>query len=538
MLGGNESYIFGISNFTIGSGAISYTVQKYTSTTDNLTVKIGNTTIATRNNVTGDDVNQSVRTITFSSAELTKIYNAMPKVTKATFTFTITSYINGEDIGSTSTTATGTLPNTIVPNLTKINLVEGVSDIATKFGAFVKGKSKIKYTYSVTPATGTTISSYSLVLDGSTYTSSTGTSSAIKNSGTINYSAYVIDSRGRKSNTLTGTISVLDYAIPKITTFKVVRCDAQGNETNEGLYAKYTVDASISSVNSKNDKSFVIEYKPDGGSWTNWKTFNTAYTLKETSGTKQIGEESCQFRITLTDYFNQNDPTIKPYSISSTFLFFEFTENLDGIAFGKTAEESNVFDIGMKKTYISDNAYMGGDRRNDNEKNIYFRSTENGQYQHNTKVYGGNGTSPVAMGMWDASVSLPIFQYFDGDDYRLKFGEGIKLRLGDYDIEALITKTFGTATGRIHYKNGLLIQWGTVSITPVANTPTASPITFPIEYDSSPDIQVSALSTVSGTTVLGYGHSNDTPSGTDLYVTRTNTTATILRWLAVGFKEV
>ena len=538
MLGGNEAYIFGISNFTIGSTAISYKVQKYTSTTDNLTVKIGNTTIATRNNVTGDEVKELTKTITFSAAELTKIYNAMPKVTKATFTFIIESFIDGTSIGSTSTTATGTLPSSIVPNLTKVNLVEGVSDIATKFGAFVKSKSKIKYTYSITPATGTTISSYNLVLDGITYTSSSGTTGALKNSGTLSYSAYVIDSRGRKSNVLTGTISVLDYAAPQITTFKVVRCDASGNETNEGLYAKYTIDVSISPVNNKNDKSFVIEYKPDGSNWTAWKTYTGGYTLKETSAVKQIGEERCQFRITATDYFTQSTPITKTYSLSSTFVLFELTEGLDGVAWGKTAEESDVFDIGMKKTYISDNAYMGGDRRNDNEKNLYFRSTENGQYQHNTKVYGGNGTSPVAMGMWDAGASLPIFQYFDGDDYRLKFGEGIKLRLGDYDIEATLAKTFGTATGRIHYKNGLLIQWGTVTITPVANTPTSASITFPITFDSSPSIHVSPLSTVAGTSVLGIGHSSDTSSGTDIYVTRTNTTATVIRWLAVGFKEV
>ena len=265
---------------------------------------------------------------------------------------------------------------------------------------------------------------------------------------------------------------------------------------------------------------------------------SNVYSLQETGTPVEINEDSWQFKVMLFDYFNpEENPVNKIYDLSSSFMFFETTENLDGIAWGKTADESGVFDIGFEKTYISDNAYMGGDRRNDNEKNIYFRSTENGQYQHNTKVYGGNGTSPVAMGMWDAKASLPIYQYYDGD-YRLKFGENMKLKWGDNDVEALITKTFGTATGRIHYRSGLLIQWGTASITPVANTPTASPITFPIEYDSSPDIQVSVLSTVSGTTVLGYGHSNDTPSGTDLYVTRTNTTATILRWFSIGFKEV
>ena len=538
MVGGNESYIFGISNFTIGSGAISYTVQKYTSTTDNLTVKIGNTTIATRSNVTGDDVNQSVRTITFSSAELTKIYNAMPKVTKATFTFIIESFISGTSIGSTSTTATGTLPNTLVPNLTKINLVEGVSDIATKFGAFVKSKSKIKYTYSVTPATGTTISSYSLVLDGLTYTSSTGTTSALKNSGTLSYNAYVIDSRGRKSNTLTGTISVLDYTSPKITTFKVVRCDENGNETNKGLHAKYTIDASITPLNNKNDKSFMILYNLGGSTdWYVWRIVNDTYTLSETKGTITIGEEACKFRAMVIDYFNpEENPINKFYDLSSSFVFFETTEDLDGIAWGKTAEESNVFDIGMNRTYLSNLTYVGGDERNNNEKNIYFQTKEDAEKPSNCKIYGGSGTSDVGIGLYDSGNSRAILRYLTATN-RLNL-ETELLTHNQYSIEAVMTKVFTSTIGRIHYENGLLIQWGSTSITPVANTPTSVEITFPIAYTSTPGIMTSGLTSVPGTMVLGEGHNNDSSTGTTLWVTRTNTTATVVRWLAVGFKEV
>ena len=538
MLGGNEAYIFGISNFTIGSTAISYTVQKYTSTTDNLTVKIGNTVIATRSNVTGNDVNQSVRTITFSSAELTKIYNAMPKVTKATFTFTIESFIDGTSIGSTSTTATGTLPSSLVPNLKSISLVESVSDIATKFGGFVKGKSKVKYTFSVTPATGTTISSYSLVLDSITYTSSTGTTSELKNSGTLSYSAYVIDSRGRKSNVLTGSINVLDYTSPQITTFKVVRCDDKGNETNNGLYAKYTIDASISPVNNKNDKSFMILYKLGGSDdWYVWRIVNDTYTLSETQGTITIGEEECKFRAMAIDYFNpEANPVNKYYDLTSTFMFFETTENLDGIAWGKTAEESNVFDIALNRTYLSNLTYVGGDRRNDNEKNIFFQTKADATNPSNCKLYGGSGTSDVGIGMYDVGNSRAIQRYVPKQNLLLLETEVLKHNT--YLIEALMTKVFTATIGRIHYENGLLIQWGSTSITPVANTPTSVTITFPISYDATPGIMTSGLTSVPGTMVLGEGHNNDSSTGTTLWVTRTNTTATVVRWLAIGIKEV
>lgn len=539
MLGGNESYIYGISNFTIGSGAITYKVDKYTSATDNLTVKIGSTTIATRTNVTGDEVNTLTRTITFSSAELTKIYNAMPKVTKATFSFVLTSTIDGETIGTTTATATGTLPSTIVPKLTSISLTENISGISTKFGGFVKNKSKLNYSYSITNAQGSTISSYNLVIDGKTYTAKSGVTSTITTSGTLSYNAYVIDTRGRKSNVLTGTISVLDYENPKITTFQVIRCDAEGNENNEGEYAKYTINASISPVNNKNDKLIIIDYKKQTtDDWTTWKSYG-GYSLNETSAVLKITiDDAYHFRVTLTDYFNVDNPATKIQPLSSAFTLMDILEDGTGLAFGKVATESNTLDIGFEKTNLSRTSYVGG-QEDPNEKNMYFPNPDDSAYPHNSKVYGGSATSPVAIGMWDSIAGLPIFQYFDGDDYRLKFGEGITLRHGEYDVESVVQKVVSNASGRIHYKNGLLIQWGSVNITPsAANTPTSASLTFPIAYDYTPSIKVSSSTLVIGTSVLGVTHASDNASGTDLYVTRTNTTSTGVRWLAIGFKEV
>ena len=536
MLESNESVINGISNFTIGSGSVSYKVEKYTDCTDNLTVKVGSVTVATRSNVTGTSIGDLTRTITFSSSELTAIYNAMPKVSKATFLFTLTSYVDGANIGSTSATAIGTLPSSMKPTLSSVSLTESVSGIATKFGGFVKNKSKLNYAYTYTLATGSTISSYNLTIDGSTYTSSKGTTNTLKNSGTIKYSAYVVDNRGRKSDTKTGEITVLDYNIPQIPTFNVIRCDASGNENNEGLYAKYIVKASISPVNNKNNKSFVIDYKKvTDDTWTTWKTYTAGYSLNETSSVLQIDDVAYHFRITATDYFNTSNPTNKIYLLYSTYVLFELTEEVDGISWGATGAESDTFNIGFGRTNLSRMTYVGG-QNEASEKNMYFPNPEDSQYPHNSKVYGGNATSPVAIGMWDSNASLPIYQYFDGDDYRFKFGDGIKLRWGNYDIEAILEKAFASLTGRIHYKEGLLIQWGTTSIAGGAGEPTSQEITFPIAYDTLPFIVESLVSTVPGTTVLGSAHGSDSVYGTTLYVNRINTANTSLRWFAIGFK--
>lgn len=535
MIGGNESTIYGIENFTIGSGAVSYKIDKYTEATDNLVVKVGNVTVATRNNVSGTSSNTVTRSITFTGDELTAIFNAMSKVSKATFLFTITSYIGNSKLGSTSATAVGTLPSGMKPTITKVNLTENVSEILSKFGGFVKNKSKLNYSFTATPSTGSTISSYYLTIDNNVYIEKTGVTNVIKKSGIVSYSAYVIDSRGRKSNVYEGVITVLDYNIPQIPTFKVIRCDVNGNETNEGLYAKYTVDASISSVNNKNNKSFVIDYrKEDDSAWTTWKTYTAGYSLKETSAVLKITDIAYHFRITATDYF---EPQNKIFRLPSTYVLFELTEDVDGISWGAIGAESDTFNIGFGKTNLSKTTYVGG-QKEAAEKNMYFPNPEDSQYPHNSKVYGGNATSPVAIGMWDSIAGLPIYQYFDGEEYRFKFGDDIKLRWGNYDIEAILTKVFASLTGRIHYKEGLLIQWGTTSIAGGAGEPTSQEITFPIAYDEIPFVVESLVSTVPGTIVLGSGHGSDSTTGTTLYVNRINTANTSLRWLAIGFKEV
>lgn len=536
MLGGNESLIYGIENFTIGSGAVSYKIDKYTEATDNLVVKVGNVTVATRNNVSGTTSNTVTRSITFSADELAKIYAAMSKVSKATFLFTITSYVNGAKLGSTSTTAIGTLPSSMKPSVNSISLTENVSGIGTQFGAFLKNISKLNYAFNTTAPTGATIASYHLTIDKNVYTDKQGITNVIKNSGTLEYSAYVVDSRGRKSNVFKGTINVLAYSIPQISLFNVIRCDASGNENNEGLYAKYTVNASISPVNNKNTKSFVIDYKKiEDTNWTVWKTYTSGYTLNEVSAVLPIEDGAYHFRITAKDYFN--NPQNKIYFLPSTYVLFELTELLDGISWGGAGAESDTFSILFGKTILSKITQMGGED-DPSEKNIYFPNPDSSQYPHNTKVYGGNATSPVAAGMWDSLAGLPVYQYFDGEDYRFKFGDGIKLRWGEFDIEAIMQKAFASLSGQIHYKEGLLVQWGTISIAGGAGEPTSQEITFPIAYDAIPFVVESLVSTVPGTIVLGSGHGSDSTTGTTLYVNRTNTANTSLRWLAIGFKEM
>jgi hypothetical protein len=78
------------------------------------------------------------------------------------------------------------------------------------------------------------------------------------------------------------------------------------------------------------------------------------------------------------------------------------------------------------------------------------------------------------------------------------------------------------------------IQSGSVTITPVANTPTSGHVNFSPAYTTAPIVVATGVSAVPGTQVTGVAVTNITTTGCDIYVTRTNTNSTSINWVAVG----
>ena len=90
-----------------------------------------------------------------------------------------------------------------------------------------------------------------------------------------------------------------------------------------------------------------------------------------------------------------------------------------------------------------------------------------------------------------------------------------------------------TLSGRLnatHYP--FAMSTGTVTITPVANAITGAAVTFPSgRFTVAPFVYTDAASAAS--TVRSTSHSSITTTGATIYVYRTNTTSTIVRWMAV-----
>lgn len=517
-----------VPNFTTGS-SITIPITKYSSSfTDNLVVKIGNTIIKTINDISNGD------SVSFTSAELTKIYSALPNVTKGTVTWQLTTKNGSTTIGTSSKTSTVTINSNIKPTISGITLAEAVSKLATKFSAYIQNQSKITGSVNASAGSGSSIESYKTTINGTSYTSKTFTTGVLKTSGTNTVSTTVTDKRGRTA-TYSTTFTVLAYSKPTISTFKVERCKADGTLDDEGTSFKVTVKSSITALNNKNDKTYLLQYKLSSvDTWTTIPNSLSGYAVNTnwvvTNVTLNI-DNAYDFRLTIEDYF---ESIPKSYNVAESFTLMNFGADGHSMAIGGVAENKDTLDIKMKKTYVSDNSYVGGERRNDNEKNLFFQSTGNGQYNHNAKVYGGNGNSETSIGMWDSINSQLIYRYLCSKS-EFHFGGDISILQNNRPV--LVEKLFnhGENTGNFRSNNGLTLQWGKVSVTPTtANESYKLTVKFPTAFAEKPNILIIPQTSAPQNMKWSIGQGSTAIDSFDIYLNRTTATATSFQWIAIG----
>jgi hypothetical protein len=532
-----SSILGNISNFTIGN-AITIPITKYsTSFSDTLNIYVGDTWIK---RVEGLTNNQSV---SFTTAELNNIYAALSNVTSGVFRFVNSTYSGSNIIGTSTKTATGTINTNIKPSISSIALAEAVSGLATKFGAYIQNKSKITGTITAAAGTGSSIDKYSISINGSTYTSSTFTTDVLISSGTNTCSVTVTDKRGRTATSST-TFSVTAYENPKVTSLSVVRCNADGTLNDNGNYVKVNGAASITSLSNKNDKTFKLEYKlKTATSWTTNQTYTSSYTY--TIANKIIANISADneydFRIAATDYFGTPNP--KQYSLSSGFTIQDINKSGKGIAFGKVSSK-NAMEINMSIYDRFDTEILNGLSKyesggvidvNTTIEELVLSSTNTPTtafWYVKTMFYSKKSdTSNRTQIAYPYNKDLPIYYryYINGTGWSSwKAGDIKEISISDGD-------------GYVWDSSGYLVQWGRVTITPsAANTVTSVKVTFKKPFDNQPKVTADpnvaypnlVTSSVGGGTTIDISKQSMI-----IYMTRTNTAATVFQWEAKGYKN-
>lgn len=453
----------------------------------------------------------------------------IPNGTSGSCTITCKTYNGSTLIGTKTVSFTAKVPSSVVPSISAQTISEAVSGLAAQFGGYVQNKSKLKVAITAAGSYSSTIKSYSTTIAGKSYSGSSITSGVLTASGTVTVKTTVTDSRRRTASKSTN-VTVIAYTAPKITKFSAAR-------TNTGV--AITMNFSITSLNEKNVKQYKVEYKPKTSDAYEVLASGSVYTYNSTQNfADQFSTEaSYDLRLTVSDYFGESASAIAYAEIPTAFTLIDYNASGKGLAFGKVSEIENQMEIDMPMNIYKD-IFMGGLKRANDEKNMYFQTTEDSEYVHNCKLYGANGASVTSIGCWDSARSHGIWRYLSSTQ-NLVFDANVKVTRANGGDEFITSDkvTHGSRTGKVHFSNGLLIQWGVETITPVANTPTAKAVKFSTSYTSVPMVLTTAITTVPGTSVSGDASANITVSGFDAYVTRNNATNTSVGWVAIGYRE-
>ncbi|MCD7750395.1 MAG: DUF859 domain-containing protein [Lachnospiraceae bacterium] len=270
--------------------------------------------------------------------------NQIPSATSGTCTITCTTYNGSTSIGSKTCTLTLTVPSTVIPTISSLTATRVDGDVPEDWGIYVKTKSKA--TLAITGASGSygsTIKSYSISGGGYSSTASSFTTGYLNTSGTVTFTAYVTDSRGRTSAAATVSISVVNYAAPSFSSYSSQRCTSDGTVSNDGTYIRGLCKYNYYSCSSNNTITRSIKYKKSSAtSWTSVSSsfsYNTAVIF----GSGNIsGDSSYDVQYTLTDAFTSVSVVD---TVSTAAVVMDFKSGGAGLAVGKVAETDDCFEV-------------------------------------------------------------------------------------------------------------------------------------------------------------------------------------------------
>lgn len=340
-----------VANGTLGTAQTLTVTRQATSFTHTITYTCGNQsgTICTKSSATS---------ISFTPPLSLASQNTSG--TSVSIKYTITTYNGSTSVGSNSYTKTCSIPSSVKPSCTVT-----VDDVGTMlYGLHLQGLAQLKITVKPTVSYGSPIASYKTVVNGKTYTAASFTTDILNVTGELTITSTVTDNRGR-SGSGTQTIQIKPYFKPKFNTaraFRAIMVNGVGEESPIGdiIFVEFT--SAAKAISGANVAKFSIEYKKASdpeyticaanqtipeATMENFSSGGFLYSFLADTGS------SYEVLITLSDDIDEVTRKI-PVSSAAVFMSWHDPEgngNFDGIAFGKVAEESGLFDVGWNARF-------------------------------------------------------------------------------------------------------------------------------------------------------------------------------------------
>ena len=514
----------------------------------------------------GSTVKQTITLATGTNTFSATIpHSWFPSSTSGTVAVVLSTYNGTTLIATTTQNVTANVPSTVVPAISALTAASSVTS-GTFANLYVQGKTTAKLTATATAGDGSTISSYTYSGLGinSTVTTNTATTSTLASSGSQTYTVTVKDARGRTASK-TVSITVYPYATPTISSVSVQRCDSNGNLSDSGTYAKYTVNSTYSTVNGKNTRTVTAAYSSNNGSSYSSETTLQATTDTASAKTGTYGGGSLAattsyvIRFTITDAYGATATITAP--LQSAARPMNIKSNGKGVAFGKMAETDNLLDVswgarvrgnlnvdgtetvtgnttlngtltvagattvnnsltttGLINAKNSIN--MGGLNGQTGELVIRFSNPTTSTYPHNSYLYGGNPNATTAMGGYDGKNGRMIWNYNDVDNV-FNIGPS-NLYIGGTKMVDFVVETGSTGIWDYRkWNSGDIECWGNMSVTPTTvNGTNTITVTLPCTFaNTSYKVDITPAKTA-----LYIGSFGDCNSSSNLTHTTTNFT--------------
>ena len=352
-----------------------------------------------------------------------------PNSTKLAVTLIVNTYNGAAYVGRSECAVTLSIPTSVVPSLT-VSVTDPTGNKTKYTGYFLQLLSKITVKITGAGAQGSTIKSYSIKVgwsagSGTLYTASaaTGTTGLLPYYGTVYVTCTVTDSRGRTA-TKSLSYTVSKYSVPTISAISATRCTQNGTASRTGEYGKVTFTAAITPLSNKNTAAYKVQYREYGstGLWTEvTPTIPTAdkYAPKNISTIFPADtNKRYTVRVVATDAFSTSNSSMR--DISASFVLQHLAKSKSSVGIGRLCDDdkTKALQVGLdayfdKSIYADRFVYMGGYKKSDTEKDIYFQTTDGAANPHNVGVYGGNGESTAAWGVYDAQNSRSVIRYDD-----------------------------------------------------------------------------------------------------------------------------
>ena len=414
----------------------------------------------------------------------------------------------GVEVGSVYKLVSLSVPSTIKPSVTAFTASSSVTT-GTFANLYVQGKTSVTLSATASAGAGASIVSYtysgpnvSSVISSSS-TSNSFTTGILQSSGSLKYTVTVKDSRGR---TAIGevTISSQPYTNPKISYVAVQRCDANGNLSDSGTYAKYTVNSTYSTVNGKNTRTVTVAYSSNNGA--SYSTETTIQAATDTAGSKTgvygggvfALASTYLIRFTIKDAYGASDD--EPAPLQSAARPININSTGKGVAIGGMSTK-NAFECSMDADFnnavnIDGATTIGGTLTASGALTVGGTITSNGSFTTTkpttlggTNTLSGATTVSGAMSM-TKSVSMTNYPTIAGtqmNDFVISYGSSAPSTGGEWmwrkwksgRVEAIFERSLGSLSLTTKSADGVYTGTGSSgTIVYPTNLFTKAPLVF------------------------------------------------------------